>query len=88
MISNDFYPNHGFFDCTAMYQGDEVRKYVDILAPFCIWTAQEGTEGGSGKIPSLRQRYIQEILAMRPDGSQTSIRNCYKAGTSVWIPPI
>ena len=55
LINNAFYPKHGFFDCTALYQDDEMGKYVDLLSPFCVWTAQEGTEWGSGKIKHTRR---------------------------------
>ena len=65
LINNAFYPKNGFFDCTALYQDGEMGKYVDLLAPFCIWTAQEGTEGGPDKISCVRQDLYKKF---RPGG--------------------
>ena len=66
LINNAFYPKHGFFDCAALYQDDEMRKYVDLLSPFCVWTAQEGTEGGSEKIKHLRQDLYKKFCSGDP----------------------
>ena len=63
LVNNAFYPKHGFFDCTALYQDDEMRKYVDLLSPFAIWAAQEGTEGGSEKIKHSRQDLYKKFCS-------------------------
>ena len=66
MINNASYPKHGFFDCAAMYQDDEMRQYVDLLAPFCVWTAQEGTDGGSEKIKNIRRDLYKKFCPCDP----------------------
>ena len=55
LINNAFYPKQGFSDCTALNQDGEMGKFVDLLAPFCVWAAQAGEKGGSEKIENIRR---------------------------------
>ena len=66
LVNNALYPKHGFFDCAALYQDDEMRIYVDLLSPFCVWAAQGGTEGGSEKIKNLRRDLYRKFCSGDP----------------------
>ena len=44
-----------FIVCAILYQDEEMRRQVDILLPYVIWTAREGTEGGSGNMKNTRR---------------------------------
>ena len=66
LIHNALAPTHGFFDCTALYLDDELRKTLEHLIPFKILTAQEGAEGGSAIIRNPRQDLYKKICPSGP----------------------
>ena len=41
-------------------------KYVDLMAPFCVWTAQAGTDGGSDKVKNLRRDLYKKFCSCGP----------------------
>ena len=81
LIHNAISPMHGFFDCTSLYMDDELRKTLENSVGFCVNTAQEATEGGTGNIRNLRQDLYKKLCSSDP----ISCRPPYERATKMLV---
>ena len=66
LINSALSPMHTFFDCTSLYQDDELRKTLEHIVGYKVLTSQEGTEGGIASIRNLRQGLYKKICSGDP----------------------